>query len=44
MQLRGKRTIILVTHQINYLFDCDWIIVMDNGGIKYQDEPNNLKA
>jgi ABC-type transport system involved in cytochrome bd biosynthesis fused ATPase/permease subunit len=31
LKLHGIRTIILVTHQINYLFDCDIILILENG-------------
>ncbi len=43
LKLHGKKTIILVTHQINYLSDCDWILIMENGCINYQDKPSKLK-
>jgi ABC-type multidrug transport system fused ATPase/permease subunit len=44
LKLHGKKTIILVTHQINYLSDCDWILIMENGCINYQDKPSKLKV
>ena len=43
LKQHGIKTIILVTHQINYLYDCDTILIMENGEIKHQDKPSNLK-
>jgi ABC-type multidrug transport system ATPase subunit len=41
--MKGKKTIILVTHQISYLYDCDSVIIMEDGRILDHDTPNNLK-
>lgn len=40
---RGEKTIILVTHQISYLFKCDRVLLMDEGRILKNDEPHKLK-
>jgi ATP-binding cassette subfamily C (CFTR/MRP) protein 4 len=39
---RGSKTIILVTHQISYLFKCDRVIIMDDGRITHNDSPQKL--
>ncbi len=33
-RLKGERTIILVSHKINTVKDCDWICVLDEGRIR----------
>ena len=43
LELRQKKTIILVTHQISYLFECDRVLIMDDGEIIHNDDPENLK-
>ena len=40
---RGEKTIILVTHQISYLFKCDRVLLMGEGQIVKNDEPHKLK-
>ena len=42
LPLSKEKTLILVTHQINYLFECDKVIILDKGEIIHQDSPNNL--
>ena len=39
MQMKGRKTIILVTHQISYLYGCDQVIIMENGRIEHVDLP-----
>ncbi len=41
--MKGKKTVILVTHQISYLYDCNSVIKMEVGRISNHDKPNNLK-
>lgn len=33
-RLRKEKTVILVTHQVAYLHECDVIVIMDQGKIK----------
>ena len=40
---KGKKTIVLVTHQISYLWKCDKVLIMENGEIIHNDEPSFLK-
>lgn len=30
-KMKGVKTVILVTHQISYLYECDKVIIMDEG-------------
>ena len=41
--LRAHKTVILVTHQVQYLTECDSVIILDHGKIAYHDRPGNLK-
>lgn len=34
---------ILVTHQVGYLYDCDEVIVMEEGRVKAKGSPSKLK-
>ena len=43
LKLKGVKTIILVTHQISYLFGCDKVIIMNDGRIEDYDTPDVLK-
>lgn len=43
MKLKGNKTVLLVTHQISYLYECDEVLIMEEGRICYKDNPNNLK-
>lgn len=38
-KLKGRKTIILVTHQISYLYGCDKVIIMDEGKIEDYNTP-----
>ena len=42
LKMRKKKTIILVTHQISYLYQCDRVIIMDHGKVAYNDEPKSI--
>ena len=39
MQMKGRKTIILVTHQISYLYGCDQVIIMEDGRIQHVGLP-----
>ena len=41
---RNKKTVILVTHQISYLFECDQIVIMQDGQILHKGNPDQLEA
>lgn len=43
MKMKGRKTVILVTHHISYLYGCDKVIIMEDGKIKNYDTPENLK-
>lgn len=43
MKMKGKKTIILVTHQISYMYGCDRVIIMEDGRVTDFDEPAKLK-
>ena len=43
MKMKGKKTIILVTHQISYMYGCDKVIIMEDGRVTEFDEPENLR-
>jgi ATP-binding cassette, subfamily C (CFTR/MRP), member 1 len=40
----GGKTVVLVTHQVHLLDLCDHLIVVDEGRVKYQGSPAELKA
>ena len=42
LRLKGKKTILLVTHQVNYLKNCDKVLILDDGKIVHQDSPEVL--
>jgi ATP-binding cassette subfamily C (CFTR/MRP) protein 4 len=42
-KMKGKKTVILVTHQTSYLYGCDSIIMIEDGHITDCDTPKNLK-
>ena len=44
LKMRGHKTVILVTHQIQFLGACDSVIIMDYGRIAYKDKPQNLRS
>ena len=41
-KLRTTKTLILVTHQINFLYDCDQVIIMEEGRVKKTGHPSEL--
>ena len=41
-RLRGSKTVILVTHQIGFLYDCDRVIIMEDGAVKMEGTPKEL--
>ena len=43
MKMKGNKTIILVTHQIFYMYGCDKVIIMEEGRVAAYDEPEKLK-
>lgn len=43
MKMKGKKTIILITHQISYMYGCDKVIIMEDGRVAEFDEPAKLK-
>jgi ATP-binding cassette subfamily C (CFTR/MRP) protein 4 len=43
MKMKGDKTIILVTHQISYMYGCDRVIIMEDGRVTDFDEPAKLK-
>lgn len=43
LKMKGDKTIILVTHQISYMYGCDKVIIMEDGRVVEFDEPDNLR-
>ena len=43
LKMKGDKTIILVTHQISYMYGCDKVIIMEDGRVVELDEPDNLR-
>ncbi len=43
MKMKGDKTIILVTHQISYMYGCDKVIIIEDGRVVEFDEPAKLK-
>lgn len=43
-KLKGKKTVVLVTHQISHLFGCDRVCIMKDGRIDSCDQPENLRS
>lgn len=41
-RLKSTKTLILVTHQISFLYDCDQVIIMDDGKIVKTGPPSAL--
>jgi ABC-type multidrug transport system fused ATPase/permease subunit len=40
--LSKRKTVILVTHQIGFLYDCDQVIILENGIVKSKGSPFEL--
>jgi ABC-type transport system involved in cytochrome bd biosynthesis fused ATPase/permease subunit len=38
-----NKTVLLVTHQVHYLTDCDILIIIENGSVQHMGTPNDLK-
>lgn len=36
------KTVVLVTHQIGFLYDCDQVIIMEEGGVRKIGTPLEL--
>ena len=43
MKMKGKKTIVLVTHQITYMYGCDKVVIMKEGKIAEYDAPEKLR-
>ena len=43
MKMKGNKTIILVTHQIFYMYGCDKVIIMEEGRVANFDVPEKLR-
>ena len=43
MKMKGRKTIILVTHQISYMHGCDEVVIMENGKVAEFDVPEKLR-
>ncbi len=41
--LSQSKTVILITHQLNYIYECEEVIIMEEGRIKAQGAPTSLK-
>ena len=39
MKMKGRKTIVLVTHQISYMYGCDEVIIMEDGRVTDFDVP-----
>lgn len=39
-RLSKSKTVILVTHQISFLYDCDHVIIMEDGKVKLTGHPS----
>lgn len=42
--LAKSKTVILVTHQIGFLYDCDHVIIMEDGRVRKAGRPSELTA
>jgi ABC-type transport system involved in cytochrome bd biosynthesis fused ATPase/permease subunit len=40
--LSKEKTVILVTHQISYVSECDECLIMENGSIAVRGKPSEL--
>jgi ATP-binding cassette subfamily C (CFTR/MRP) protein 4 len=43
LPLSKTKTVVLVTHQIAFLYDCDQIIIMEDGGVRKTGTPKELE-
>jgi ABC-type protease/lipase transport system fused ATPase/permease subunit len=44
LPLKGKKTVLLVTYQKQFLMECDKIIILKGGQIKEFDAPENIEG
>lgn len=44
MKMKGNKTVILVTHQISYMYGCDKVVIMKEGRIAEYDAPEKLRS
>jgi ATP-binding cassette subfamily C (CFTR/MRP) protein 4 len=44
LPLKQQKTVILVTHQISYLYDCDQVIIMNEGSVEAKGSPRQLRT
>ena len=42
--LSRHKTVILVSHQLNYIEQCDEVIILEQGGIKARGRPEDIKV
>jgi ATP-binding cassette subfamily C (CFTR/MRP) protein 4 len=42
-KLKNIKTVILVTHQIGFLYDCDEVLILESGEILAKGSPLDLK-
>lgn len=43
MKMKGKKTMILVTHQISYMYGCDKVVIIEDGRVTEFEQPDNLR-
>lgn len=43
MKMKDNKTVILVTHQISYMYGCDKVVIMKEGRIAEYDAPEKLR-
>ena len=43
LKMKGTKTVILVTHQISYMYDCDEVVIMEDGKVVEFGNPENLR-
>ena len=43
LEMSDEKTVLLVTHQISYLYECDQVLIMEDGKITHNDSAENLK-
>ena len=41
--LKKQKTVVLVTHQISFLFECDQVILLEDGKVLTKGTPSELK-
>ena len=43
LKMKGTKTVILVTHQISYMYGCDEVVIMEDGKVVEFGNPENLR-